>query len=145
MKLRHVLFEMDSKYKKKKEYKDDESDLDDDWIASHEDSLKEKEIEKAKKKFEKENEKAVAEGKKPAPESELREKLKEIEEEFKRLKKERGTGKAMLKRAKTADKVEEAINKLGDRIKVTRLQMEDREEGKEVALGTRSVLTSHVD
>ena len=63
MKLRHVLFGMDLKFKKNKKYTADESDLDDDWIAEHEEGLKAKEIEKAEKKFAKENEKLVEEGK----------------------------------------------------------------------------------
>ncbi|KAL5528104.1 TOP1 [Sanghuangporus sanghuang] len=138
-KMRHVLFELDPKYKKKKEYKGDESDLDDEWIARYEDSQKEKEIEKANKKFAKDNEKAEAEGEKPRPESELKERIKDIEDEFKRLKKERGTGKATLKRARPPEKIEEAIEKLNERIKTHKLQMVDREEGKEVSLGTSKI------
>ena len=139
MKMRHVLFELDPKYKKKKEYKEDESDIDDDWIAQHEDTLKEKEIEKAKKKFAKDNEKLETEGERPKPESELNGRIEEIEEEFKRLFKERGTKKATLKRAKPVEKVEEAIAKLTERIKTHKLQMVDRDEGKEVSLGTSKI------
>ena len=61
MKLRHALFAADAKFKKNKKYKEPESDLDDDAIATHEDNLKAKEIEKAEKKFQKDNEKAAAE------------------------------------------------------------------------------------
>lgn len=139
--MRHVLFDLDPKYKKKKEYKDDESDIDDEWIVQHEESLREKEIEKAKKKFAKDNEKAVEDGTKPKSESELKERIQDIEDDFKRLKKERGTGKASLKRARPAEKIEEAIGKLTERIKTHKLQMVDREEGKEVSLGTRSVIS----
>ena len=80
MKLRHALLTISPKHKKKAEFADAESDLDDDWIAAHEDDLREKEIEKAQKKFEKDNEKHVAEGQKPRPESVLRERLEEIQE-----------------------------------------------------------------
>lgn len=145
MKLRHVLFGMDSKYKKKKEYKDDESDIDDEWIAQHEDGLKEKEVERVTKKFTKDNEKAEAKGEKPKPESELDEMLLDIDAEFDRLKKERGTRKATLKRARAEDKIEESIEKLTERIKTHKLQMVDREEGKEVALSTRSVSMSRLE
>lgn len=138
-KLRHVLFGIDVKYKKKKDYKEDESDIDEEWIAQHEDALKEKEIDRLKKKFAKDNEKLEAKGEKPKPESELRDALEDVEEEFKRLKKERGTGKATLKRAKGEEKIEELIQKLDERIKTHKLQMEDREEGKEVALGTSKI------
>ena len=137
MKLRHALFAIDAKYKKKKKYVDDESDLDEEAIASHEDTMKSKELEKAEKKFQKDNEKLVEEGKKPQDDSALKDRIKEIEEEYKRLKKERGTGKHALKRERPTEKIEEAIDKLDDRIKTFKLQMEDREAGKEVALGTR--------
>ena len=140
MKLRHALFSVDAKYKKDKRYKEPESDLDDDAIAAHEDNLKEKELEKAEKKFQKDNEKAAEDGKEQQDESVLKEKLKEIEAEYKRLKKERGTEKHALKREKPTEKIEDAIDKLDERIKTFKLQMEDREAGKEVALGTRWVL-----
>ena len=81
--------------------------------------------------------KAAAEGKEQQDESVLKEKIKEIEAEFKRLKKERGTEKHTLKRERPTEKIEEAIEKLDDKIKTFKLQMEDREAGKEVALGTR--------
>jgi DNA topoisomerase-1 len=137
MKLRHVLFSMDPKYNKQKRYTDDESDLDDDWIEEHEESLQKKEIEKAEKKFTKDNEKLVQEGNKAQPDSVLQEKIEAIKTEYTRIAKERGTGKAVLKRERAAEKIEEAIQKLEERIKIFKLQMDDREAGKEVALGTR--------
>jgi DNA topoisomerase-1 len=137
MKLRHVLFNEDSKYKKQKKYADDESDIDDDWIAEHEEAMKVKEVEKAEKKFAKDNEKLVEDGSKPMKDNELQERLSVIEEDFKKLKKERGTKKATLKRERPPAKIEEAIEKLDERIKTFKLQIEDREAGKEVALGTR--------
>jgi DNA topoisomerase I len=137
MKLRHVLFASDPKYKKKKKYVDDESDVDDEWIVSHEEQLKVKEIEKAEKKFAKENEKLVEDGQKPMKETVLADKITDIEDDFKKLAKERGTGKATLKRERTTEKLEEAIDKLEEKIKTFKLQIEDRDAGKEVALGTR--------
>ena len=71
-----ILFKL---HEKNKKYKEPESDLDDDAIATHEDNLKAKEIEKAEKKFQKDNEKAAAEGKEQQDESVLKEKIKEIE------------------------------------------------------------------
>ena len=140
MKLRHALFAMDAKFKKKKKYADDESDLDDDAIAEHEEQWKTREIEKVEKKFQKENQKLIEEGKAAQADSVLKERRKEIETEFKRLAKERGTGKATLKRERPTDKIEESIDKLDEKIKTFKLQMEDREAGKEVALGTRCVV-----
>ncbi|CAL1706465.1 unnamed protein product [Somion occarium] len=139
MKLRHALFANDAKFKKNKKYSQDESDLDDDAIAEHEENHRAKEIEKAEKKFQKDNEKLAAEGKSPQPESVLKDKLKDIEAEFKKLKKERGTGKHELKRERATEKIEDAIDKLEEKIKTFKLQMEDREAGKEVALGTSKI------
>lgn len=140
MKLRHVLFDLDSKYQKNKLYADDESDIDDEWIVEHEESLRKKDIEKAEKKFAKENEKLVEGGGEPLDDSVVKERIAVIEAEYKRLVKERGTAKAVLKRERPAEKIEEAIQKLDERIKTFRLQMDDREAGKEVALGTRLVV-----
>jgi DNA topoisomerase-1 len=140
MKLRHALFAIDSKYKKNKKYVEEESDLEVDWIVSHEEQLKEKEIEKAEKKFARDNEKLVEEGKNSHDKSVLKERLDSIKDDFKRLAKERGTKKATLKREKATDKIEEMIDKLSEKIKAFKLQMIDRDEGKEVALGTRFVL-----
>jgi DNA topoisomerase I len=137
MKLRHALFAIDKKYKKKAKFAEDESDLDDDAIATHEDKVKEKELEKAEKKFAKDNEKLEAEGKKAQNDTVLQERVEEIEAEFERLKKERGTGKASLKRDRPPEKIEDAIVKLEEKINTAKLQMVDREAGKEIALGTR--------
>ena len=46
MKLRHALFGLDAKYKKKKAYSADESDFDDDDVVEVEEMLKAKEIER---------------------------------------------------------------------------------------------------
>jgi DNA topoisomerase-1 len=139
MKLRHALFNLDSKFKKQKKYAEDESDLDDDWIISYEETLKAKDIEKAEKKFAKENEKLEEDGKKPQKDSVLEDRIQVIEEEYEKLAKERGTKKTALKRDRSAEKIEEAIEKLNDKIKAFKLQIVDRDAGKEVALGTRSV------
>ncbi|KAF8444645.1 hypothetical protein L210DRAFT_3530423 [Boletus edulis BED1] len=139
MKLRHVLFNHDSKYQKNKLYADDESDIDDEWIVEHEESLKNKDIEKAEKKFAKDNEKLAEDGGQPSEDSVLKDRIAVIAADYKRLAKERGTGKAVLKRERPVEKIEEAIQKLDERIKTFKLQMDDREAGKEVALGTSKI------
>lgn len=138
MKLRYVLFGIDKKYKKNKKYAEDESDIDEETVVEIEEKMKEKEKERAEKRFAKENEKLIADDEKPQDDSVLQERLEEIDAEFERLVKERGTGKASLKREKPAEKIEEAIDKLDERINTAKLQMVDREAGKEIALGTRS-------
>lgn len=139
MKLRHILFGVDNKYKKKSKYANDESDIDDDWVAAHEDDVKVKDIEKVEKKFAKDNEKLAEEGSSLLGDDVLKGRIEAIEAEYKRLKKERGTGKAALKRERPVEKIEEGIEKLDEKIKAFKLQIDDREEGKEVALGTRYV------
>ncbi|KAG6857680.1 hypothetical protein H0H87_004096 [Tephrocybe sp. NHM501043] len=139
MKLRHALFSLDPKYKKKKKYADDESDLEDDWIVAYEEELKAKDIERAEKKFAKENEKLVEEGKQAQPKKVLQERLEAIEEDFKKLVGERGSKMASVKKDKPVEKLEEAIDKLTDKIKGFALQIEDRDAGKEVALGTSKI------
>ncbi|KZV62587.1 hypothetical protein PENSPDRAFT_591194 [Peniophora sp. CONT] len=139
MKLRHALFSLDAKYKKKKAYSADESDFDDDDIVEVEEQLKEKELERVQKKFAKENEKLVADDEPEQGADVLAEREKAVVEEYKRLAKERGTGKAKLKRDRAPEKIEEAIGKIDERIKTFKLQMEDREAGKEVALGTSKI------
>ncbi|KAH9972457.1 hypothetical protein BGW80DRAFT_1314640 [Lactifluus volemus] len=139
MKLRHALFVADPKYKKQKRYAEDESDLDDDGIAEHEEQCRTREIERIEKKFAKENEKLAEEGKPQQGEDVLRSRLSAVEDEFARLKKERGTSKAALKRDKPPEKLIEGIDRLDEKIKTFKLQMVDREAGKEVALGTSKI------
>lgn len=139
MKLRHALFGIDSKYKNIKQYAEDESDIDEDFVQLYEDELKAKEIERAEKKFARVNEKLEEEGKPKQNDDVLANQLTNIEEEFKRLEKERGKDKARPRRDQSVDKIEIAIQKLSDKIKTFKLQMVDRDAGKEVALGTRYV------
>lgn len=139
MKLRHALLAADPKYKKQKRYAEEESDMDEDAVAEHEEACKVRDIERAEKKFSKENEKLAEEGKDTQGEDVLQSRLRAIDDDFARLEKERGTGKATLKRDKPAEKLVETIDKLEDKIKAFKLQMVDREAGKEVALGTSKI------
>ena len=104
--------------------------------------LKAKELERVQKKFAKENEKLAADGEPELGDDVLKEREEAVNDEYKRLAKERGTGKATLKRDKAPEKIEEQIEKLDEKIKTHKLQIVDREEGKEVSLGTRYVITA---
>ncbi|KDQ21875.1 hypothetical protein BOTBODRAFT_50413 [Botryobasidium botryosum FD-172 SS1] len=140
MKLRHGLFALDPKLKKKrKNLAEDESDIDDEWIVKYEDETRAKEIEKAQKKWEKDNEKLEAEGKDTLDESVVEAKISKINDEYDRLKEERGTGQAEVKGKKTEENILTNIAKLDERIHTMKIQMVDREEGKEVALGTSKI------
>lgn len=114
----------------------EESDLEDEWIEQHQKDLLVKEREKITSKFEKNNEKLVSEGQTALPEKELKEKLKAVDEMEKEMSREKKTGKIELKANATVDKLLAQITKLDERIKATKTQALDKEEGKETALGT---------
>ncbi|CAE6468088.1 unnamed protein product [Rhizoctonia solani] len=140
MKLRHQLFTLDKKLKKKHPELDElESDLDDEFIERWEDAKREEDIAKARKKFEKDNEKRVEKGEKEEKESALDEKIDDINAEYDRLKEERGTEQAAGPKGRTPEKVLDAITKLDEKIKMFKFKMQDKEEGKEVALGTSKI------
>jgi DNA topoisomerase-1 len=115
---------------------EEESDLEDDWIAEHQKDLLVKEREKITTRFEKNNEKLVSEGQPPLPKGELKEKLKAVDDWEMEMKKEKKTGNIEVKASATVDKLLAQITKLDERIKATKTQALDKEEGKETALGT---------
>ncbi|KAJ7496636.1 hypothetical protein FB451DRAFT_1119524 [Mycena latifolia] len=139
MKLRHVLFKIDEIFRQDEEYRDDESDIDDDWIASHEESLKAKEIDKAEKKFAKEHETLVEEGEEAQKNSALQQHIADLEVDFEALAQGRSTEEAELKKERPVEKIQEAITKLTDKIKVLKLQIVNMDEGMEIALGTSKI------
>ncbi|ORX54550.1 hypothetical protein DM01DRAFT_1335682 [Hesseltinella vesiculosa] len=137
MKLRKQLFTAEPSMKKKRpDLTQDESDMEDDWIVDHERDLMEKERERTKVRFERQNEKLKADGKAVLPNSDLKAKLKAVDEMEAELKRERKTGKVEVKGAMTADKLLIKIEKLDDRINATKVQATDKEENKEISLGT---------
>lgn len=140
MKLRYTLWTIDPDNKKKhKQYREMESDLEDDWMEKHEEELVEKERAKIKKKWEKDNEKRKAEGEKELSEKELKDMLKAADEFGKEIKTERKKHHVEPRKAQTTAKVLEAIAKLDERIDAQKLQALDREEGKEVSLTTSKI------
>ncbi|QRW08022.1 DNA topoisomerase 1 [Ceratobasidium sp. AG-Ba] len=140
MKLRHQLWSLDKKLKKKHpELVELESDLDDEFIERWEDAKREEEIAKARKKFEKDNEKRVETGEKEEKESVLEEKINGINSEYDRLAEERGSEEVLVPKGRTPEKVLESIAKLDEKIKMFKFKMQDKEEGKEVALGTSKI------
>ncbi|GAA5964107.1 hypothetical protein JCM8115_005343 [Rhodotorula mucilaginosa] len=138
MKLRKQLFaNADKPRKYKEEYGDDESDLDDDWIQEHEKQLVVLEGEKIRKKFEKENAKREAEGEKPLPEKELKERLKAADELEKTIKRDRKNGYEETKMSE--ERIVAALKKMDERIQVAKLAATDKDEGKEISLGTSKI------
>ncbi|WVQ84420.1 hypothetical protein IAT38_006572 [Cryptococcus sp. DSM 104549] len=140
MKLRLQLFSIDPKLKKKRpDLAKDESDMEDEFMERHEGELLEKALEVAKKKFDAENVKLEAEKEKKRTKADLDERLKEIKAEFKELKKERKSKKIEPKRGATEEKLLNQISKMDERIATARVQLEDRDKLKDVALGTSKI------
>lgn len=141
-----MMIDLDSGLKKKKGAKffEKDEDLDDEWIKAHQESEVELLKDKIRKKFEKDNDKLKAEGEKEMKAKELDERLKDADDLAKKFKKENKSGKVEAEgRGIDVAKLEAQLKRLGDRITTANTQMNDREENKEVALGT-SKIVSHL-
>ncbi|ROT37466.1 DNA topoisomerase [Sodiomyces alkalinus F11] len=137
-----MMLELDPKLKKKKgaEYFELDPELDEAWIQSHQAFLVEEQRTKITKKFEKDNDKLVAEGSKKMPEKELKERLKAADELAAKFKKENKTKKVEPEgRSPTVEKFQDAVKKIDERINTLKLQAADRDDNKEVALGTSKI------
>ncbi|KAK4938921.1 DNA topoisomerase 1 [Elasticomyces elasticus] len=140
--LKQMMLDVDPKYKKKKgaEWFDRPEDLDNEWVLEHQAALVEEASTKITKKFEKDNEKLKAEGEKEHKPSELKERMevvKDLEKKFKaenKSKKVEAEGKGV-----TVEKLVEKLEKLEQRIQNAEVQAEDKENNKEVALGTSKI------
>ncbi|KAI9812403.1 MAG: DNA topoisomerase 1 [Pycnora praestabilis] len=140
--LKHMMIDLDPKIKKKKgaEYFELEDDLDEEWIQSHQAFLVQEQREKIEKKFAKENEKLAAEGQKEMKPKELKERLEVVDELEKKLKKENKSKKVEAEgRGPSIEKLEGSIEKLDQRIATMVIQAEDKDNNKEVALGTSKI------
>lgn len=141
--LKQMILAVDPKQKKKKgaEYFELDEDLSEAWILEHQAYLVQEQRTKIEKKFHKDNEKLVAEGQKEMKAKELTERLEVADELEKKFKKENKTKKIEPEgKGPSAEKYESSIKKLDERIATMRLQAEDREGNKEVALGTSKIV-----
>ncbi|KAL4866814.1 hypothetical protein BDV12DRAFT_129729 [Aspergillus spectabilis] len=140
--LKQMMLDLDPTLKKKKGAKffELDEDIEKDWIKEHQAFLVEEQQQKIKKKFEKDNEKLVAEGEKEMKASELETRLEAAKELEKKYNKENKTGKVEAEgRGPTVEKLEAAITKIQQRIDNMELQAQDKEDNKEVALGTSKI------
>lgn len=147
--IKHMILNLDPKQKKKRgaEYFELPEDITMDWVKMHQVSLVDELRSKIEKKFEKDNEKLVADGGKTMKASELKERLEAASELDAKFKQENKTKKVEVEgKGATVEKLEGNIDKLTQRIEVMKLQAEDKEDNKEVALGTSKIVSSyHVD
>ena len=139
-----MMIDVDPKIKKKKgaEYFERPEDLDEDWVKQHQEAEVEEIRQKVTKKFEKDNEKLQADGEKEMKPKELEERMDKADELAAKYKKENKTGKVEAEgKGPTVEKLEGNIDKLNQRIENMKIQMEDKEGNKEVALGTSKIVS----
>ena len=140
-----MILDIDPKQKKKRgaEWFELEDDISEAWILEHHAFLVQEQRTKIEKKFEKENQKLVEQGEKEMKAKELAERLEAVDELEAKFKKENKTKKIEAEgKGPTVEKYEAAIQKIDERIATMRLQAEDREGNKEVALGTSKIVSS---
>ncbi|KAK5116275.1 hypothetical protein LTR85_009247 [Meristemomyces frigidus] len=141
--LKQQMLDLEPKLKKKRgeAYFALPEGIDDEWVKEYQAARVEEERQKIRKKFEKENEKLVAEGQKEMKTKELDERLKVADEMEAMFKEERKKKKKIEAEGKapTVEKLEQSLEKLDTRIATMRTQAEDRDNNKEVALGTSKI------
>ena len=140
-----MMLDLEPSLKKKKgaEYFAIDEDIDQDWIKEHQAFLVEEQRQKIKKKFDKENEKRAADGEKEMKVSELEERMQVAKELEKKYNKENKTGKVEAEgKGVTIERLESNISKIEQRIDNMSLQAQDKEDNKEVALGTSKIVSA---
>lgn len=143
-----MMLDIDPSQKKKKgaKYFELDDDLDQAWIQEHQAFLVEEQRQKITKKFEKENEKLAADGEREMKPKELEERLAVLKDMEKKFQKENKTGKVEVEgKGQTVEKLENNVTKLEQRIENMSLQAEDKENNKEVALGTSKIVSIRAD
>jgi DNA topoisomerase I len=141
--IRMMMLDLEPKLKKKKgaEFFERPDDLDDEWVEKFQAAEAEEKREKISKKFEKDNEKRVADGEKALSDKELKERLEEVVELEKKYRKENKSGKVEAEgKSVTVEKLEANYDKIGQRIETMKVQLEDKDNNKEVALGTSKIV-----
>ena len=146
--VKQMMLDVDPKSKKKlgAEYFDLDEDLDQDWILEHQKYLVEEQRQKIEKKFSKENEKLRAEGSKEVKHKELEERLEAADELAKKFRTENKKGKVEAEgKGPTIEKLQASIEKIDQRIQNLDFQAKDKDNLKEVALGTSKIVRSALD
>lgn len=122
-----------------------DEELDEEWIKEHQNYLVEEQRQKIEKKFTKENEKLKSEGEKEMKQKELEERLKAADELEEKFNKENKSGKVEAEgKGATTERFEASLAKLDQRIQNMSYQAEDKENNKEVALGTSKIVSALV-
>ena len=139
-----MMIAIDPRIKKRKgaEYFQLDPDISSDWVQQHQTFLVEEQRQKIEKKFQKENEKLAADGQKELKAQELKERLAVVDELASKFKRENKSKKVEVEgKGATIEKMEQNLEKLDQRIETMKLQAADKEENKEVALGTSKIVS----
>lgn len=145
--IKHMILAIEPKLKKKRgdEFFQLPKDLTPEWVEKHIEDLVQEQRTKIEKKFQKENDKLHEEGQKEMKAKELDERLQVTRELDKKLKTEAKKGKVEAEgKSPTVEKFDEQINKLDQRIETMKVQSEDKENNKEVALGTSKIVSGYI-
>ena len=147
--VKQMMLNIDPKIKKKKEKEEGheyfqlDEELEEIWIHEHQNYLVDEERQKIEKKFNKENEKLKADGGKEMKHKELEDRLEDADQLAKKFKKENKTGKVEAEgKGPTVEKCEGNLAKLDQRINTMLFQAKDKENNKEVALGTSKIVSA---
>ena len=143
--LKQMILDVDPKQKKKlgAAFFTLDDDLDKEWIKEHQKFLVEEQRQKIEKKFAKDNEKLVAEGQKEMKKKELDERLEVATELATKFKQENKSNKVAAEgKSPSVEKLQDNIKKIEQRIENMTLQAEDKENNKEVALGTSKIVST---
>ena len=141
--IKQMMIDVDNKIKKQKgaDYFKLDDDLDQEWIEEHQIFLVEEQRQKIEKKFAKDNEKLVAEGEKEMKANELESRLEAVRELAAKFKKENKSGKVEAEgKTPSIEKLENNLEKLDQRLNAMLVQAADKENNKEVALGTSKIV-----
>ena len=146
--VKQMMLNIDPKIKKKKEKEEGDDyfrldeELEETWIHEHQKFLVDEECQKIEKKFNKENEKLKAEGQTEMKHKELESRLGSADDLAKKFKKENKSGKVEAEgKGPTVEKCENNLAKLDQRINNMLFQAKDKENNKEVALGTSKIVS----
>ena len=146
--VKQMMLNIDPKIKKRKEKAEGDDyfrldeELEETWIHEHQKFLVDEERQKIEKKFNKENEKLKAEGQTEMKHKELESRLVVADDLARKLKKENKSGKVEAEgKGPTVEKCENNLAKLDQRINNMLFQAKDKENNKEVALGTSKIVS----
>ena len=142
--VKQMMLDVDPKIKKKlgADFFELDEDLDQAWILEHQNFLVEEQRQKIEKKFNKENEKLKAEGEKGMKHKELEERLEVTDDLAKKFKSENKKGKVEAEgKGPTIEKYQSNLEKLDQRINNMLMQRKDKDNNKEVALGTSKIVS----